>query len=227
MSTNADVLREAANARKRINRRIDELQKELKRTGIASTRYGRELKSTIKILGEMRESTKVRKADKTKRSEAEIRENIVASESIAPSMRQFRKNIQTMQEMNLPFRKDGSIGRYSEIEVRTFFAATRRAWGGKYYGERLSRIMQYYGASDLSKLIETVLDLTDTELMRRVADKSGDEIIDENELNELSPNDTEDNENKGYPNIYKDIIEAAQALSLDEIKTAYKARNNL
>lgn len=227
MSTNADVLRESANARKRINRRIKTLQAELNKVGIASTRYGRELKSTIKILEEMKESTKVIKPDKTRRTEAEIRQNIASSESIAPSSLQFRKNIQTMHEMNLPFRKDGYSGRYSEIEIRTFYAATRRAWGGKYYGERLTRIMQYYGASDLAKLIETVLDLTDTELMRRVADKSGDEIIDEDELNELSPNDTEDNENKGYPNIYKDIIEAAQALSMDEIKTAYKAKNNL
>ena len=233
MSMDADVKREAANARKRINTRIDKVKQELSKAGIASTRFGRELKSTIKILQEMKESTYVygkKDNDRYERTADEIRENIRRSESIAPSIKQFRKNMQTMHEMNLPFRKDAKeVGRYTETEVRVVFAATRTAWQGERYGERLARIMAETGIADLEEIISIVTDLVDTKTMKLIADKNGNEKIDnEEELQELSPNDSADSENKTSPPTgLEPVIEAANSLTLDDIRNEYRARHNI
>lgn len=222
MSIDADVKREAKNTRARIDRRIDNLKSELYRVGVASTRYGRELKATINRLKTLREETKVVKADGTKRTASEIRQNIKRAESLAPSMQTFRKNIQTMEEMNKPFRKDATIGRYNEIQVRAFFAATRRAWQGEYYGNRINRIMEYYGVSDLSKLIDAVLQLTLDRIEVDESEESVNMLITFLDFQEKSAEDSEDSERKGSPQSGKDILEIAQRISMDEIIETYE-----
>ena len=222
MSIDADVKREAKNARARIDTRIKKLEEERSRVGVAATRYGRELKATIKRLETLREETKVIKADKTRRTEQEIRQNIKRTEYLAPSMQTFRKNIQTMEEMNKPFRKDAVLGKYNEAQIRSFFAATRRAWQGEYYGNRISRIMEYYGVSDLSKLIDAVLLLV---LKRIDVDESGEgenALITFLDFQDKSAEDSEDSERKGSPQSGKDIMEIAQRLSMDDIIETYE-----
>lgn len=222
MSIDADVKREAKNARARIDRRINNLNSELERAGVASTRYGREIKSTIRKLTEMRESTLITKSDKTKRTSEEIRENIKRTESLAPTMTTFRKNIQTMNEMNKPFRRDGEIGKYTEAQVRAFFAATRRAWQGEYYGNRIVRIMEYYGASDLSRLIDAVLSLVLKRIDVDESEEAANELITFLDFQDKSEEDSEDSERKGSPQSGKDIMEIAQRLSMDDIIETYE-----
>lgn len=222
MSIDADVKREAKNARARIDTRIKNINRELEKAGVAATRYGRELKATIKRLETMREETKVIKADKTKRTEREIRENIKRTESLAPSMQTFRKNIQTMEEMNKPFRKDAVLGKYNEAQVRAFFAATIRAWHGEYYGNRIARIMEYYGVSDLSKLIDAVLLLVLKKIDVDESAEGENALITFLDFQDKSAEDSEDSERKGSPPTGKEIMEIAERLSMDDIIETYE-----
>lgn len=222
MSISADLKRETKNARARIDTRIKNIRNELEKVGVGATRYGRELKATIKRLETMKEETKVIKADKTKRTEQEIRENLKRTESLAPSMQTFRKNIQTMEEMNKPFRKGAVLGKYNEAQIRAFFAATRRAWQGEYYGNRIARIMEYYGVSDLSKLIDAVLLLTLKQIDVDETEEGQNALITFLDFQDKSEEDSEDSERKGSPPSGKDIMEIAQRLSMDDIIETYE-----
>lgn len=196
---------EARLARRRAQRKINRIEKQMKDTGIG-TRTAMNLQLQINELKEGIKSTYQKVAGKRVRSATEVSQNLRKLESYSPSVQTQRRNIQASRELsNATKPENAGTSKYSEGDVHIFFAATIRAWQGKPNSERMQSIMEYYHVSDLGAFIDYVLE--QNKLARDIysGDVAVDDITDDSELyQEASKKDSADKEK--YPSLYMSFI---------------------
>lgn len=196
---------EARLARRRAQRKINRIEKQMKDTGIG-TRTAMNLQLQINELKEGIKSTYQKVAGKRVRSAAEVTQNLRKLESYSPSVQTQRRNIQASRELsNATKREYAGTSKYSEGDVHIFFAATIRAWQGKPNTERMQSIMEYYHVSDLGAFIDYVLE--QNKLARDIYSGAVavDDITDDSELyQEAAKKDSADKEK--YPSLYMSFI---------------------
>jgi len=193
-------------ARRRMDRRIKRLEKELSSDSIsrseaftkrAEIREIQELRSATYFtteLGEKRSQTVAREAaQRYERGEYRESANIRASRN-----KQISEEISRTYYVD-PITKEhiqNPASRYTEAEMRTFYRATQRAWEGVAPDKRIEAIMSAYNAQDLGDLIDLILSMYPEEVKRweqqiRKAGKAkdGGDIVEVDEAAEFASTD--------------------------------------
>lgn len=152
--------------RKRMNYEINKLKKEQAIVGEESKR-GQKIQNEINRIESQKKQTyqfeKQGNTYKRVRSKEDVAKKVAEfNEEFMPSKMQReikKKNIQFAREIKLPFNKATKdlSNKYSEGEVRIFFAATKRAWEKGAPKDRLKNIMEAYNIKDLGKFFDDVI----------------------------------------------------------------------
>lgn len=210
------VAYEARLARRRAQRKIKNLEKQLRDAGIG-TRNSINIQAQINKIKDYITGTYQKVKGKTVRSANQVQANLKQLEVITPSVSTQRRNILAMYEISHAY--EGFIGprtrNYSEGEMHVFFAATIRAWQGLPKEQRGRAIMEYYNVSDLTAFIDKVIkenrlaiDIYNGKVMLDELSSESEELYQES-----AARDTADSEK--YDSLYMSyLVEATRAESV-------------
>lgn len=197
MAKNISQYQKARNARRKAQRRINALEKQLTTAGNHNTRE--KLKGRIKELTKAVEETRTYSSETGKRvrTASDVAANINRLEKLNKDFSylttsQTRSNKAVEVEINRA--SVGVESMYTETQVKVFYRATQKAWQNRPIAERNKAILDYYGEKSLKKVFEDVVSNEQNSNVQKAIDilQNGSEATDDEKawaLEQLQDND--------------------------------------